>query len=104
MNQSQAEAKKSQARFQERLVEDERHAQEKQLAPQKRRIGTKLCKQQGFTVLIGFTEAVSPDLDRIQIRVVAATNGPPRYVQDSSFREQVLWDDSASWSLCESAE
>lgn len=103
MNQSQWDAERSRTQFRQFLAEDERQVREEHLAPQKRKIGTKICKQQGATVFIGFTEAVSPDIDRIQIRVVAATNGPPRYVQDSSFREQVLWDNPVNWSLCDAS-
>ena len=44
-----------------------------ELSPLKRKIGAKLCKTEHQITYIAFTEAVSPDLDRIQIRVSAAT-------------------------------
>ncbi len=70
---------------------------ESDLAPLKRRIGTKLCKTETDRTFIGFTEGVSPDMDRIQIRVVAANSrGLPL-----EFREQVIWDAPANWRLCE---
>lgn len=70
---------------------------ESDLAPLKRRIGSKLCKFETWRTFIGFTEGVSPDLDRIQIRVVAANSrGLPL-----EFREQIIWDSPANWRLCE---
>lgn len=74
---------------------------EAELSPMKRKIGAKLCKTERRITYIAFTEAVSPDLDRIQIRVSAATYGPPAHLAVADFREQILWDDPINWQLCE---
>lgn len=76
-------------------------AEEAKLTPLKKKIGTKLCKVQRSLTYIGFTEAVSPDLDRIQIRVTSATYGPPQHQPVDDFREQILWDEPVNWQLCE---
>ncbi len=70
---------------------------EAELAPLKRRIGTKLCRTENGRTFIGFTEAVSPDMDRIQIRVTAAHSGG----MPLDFREQIVWDAPIGWRLCE---
>lgn len=75
--------------------------EEAKLTPLKKKIGTKLCQIKGRIHYFGYTEAVSPDLDRIQIRVSGATNGPPMNRAVEDFREQILWDDPVNWQLCE---
>lgn len=74
---------------------------EAELSPMKRKIGAKLCKTERSITYVGFTEAVSPDMDRIQIRVAAATYGPPRFNAVDGFREQILWDEPVNWTLCD---
>jgi hypothetical protein len=76
-------------------------AEEAKLTPLKKKIGTKLCQVKGRFHYFGYTEAVSPDLDRIQIRVSGATDGPPSNRSVDDFREQILWDDPVNWQLCE---
>ncbi len=51
-------------------------AEETKLTPLKKKIGTKLCLVTGRVHYFGYIEPVSPDLDRIQIRVPGATDGP----------------------------
>lgn len=65
--------------------------------PQKRQIGTKLCRTTPVQewVEVGFTEGVSAD--KIQIRVVQRARGR---VSDGSFRESIVWDYPDNWSLC----
>lgn len=75
--------------------------EEAKLTPLKKKIGTKLCQVKGRLHYFGYTEAVSPDLDRIQIRVSGATDGPPSNRAVDDFREQILWDDPMNWQLCE---
>ncbi|MBK7145620.1 MAG: hypothetical protein IPH76_10625 [Xanthomonadales bacterium] len=74
---------------------------EENLAPLKRRIGTKLCRDHKSMTFIGYTEAVSPDLDRIQIRVVAQTFGPPKHQPVPDYRPEIIWDAPINWRLCE---
>lgn len=50
---------------------------------------------------IGYTEAVSPDLDRIQIRVVAQTFGPPKHQPVPDHGPEIIWDAPINWRLCE---
>ena len=80
---------------------DALRAKEAELTPLKKRIGTKLCQIKGRMRYIGYTEAVSPDLDRIQIRVSAAADGPLMNRPVEDFREHILWDDPVNWQLCE---
>ncbi|MBK6726352.1 MAG: hypothetical protein IPG63_03685 [Xanthomonadales bacterium] len=74
---------------------------EAELAPLKRRIGTKLCRDRESMTFIGYTEAVSPDLDRIQIRVVAQTFGPPKHYPVRDYRPEIIWDAPINWRLCD---
>ncbi len=86
----------------QRMHEATRRVQEEAAsAPLKRRIGAKLCKVEGQHLFVGFTESVSPDMDRIQVRVVSAYGGLSMRQRDASFREQVLWDNPIHWSLCD---
>lgn len=74
---------------------------EEALAPLKRRIGAKLCKKAEYMTYIGYTEAVSPDLDRIQVRVVAATYNSRTHSPVRDYRPEILWDAPINWRLCE---
>lgn len=101
LSQAEVDAEREAAAAQQSQLAHAARAKEAELSPLKRRIGTKLCKTEGRVVYVGFTEAVSPDLDRIQIRVTAATSGPPRFNPDDGFREQILWDEPVNWTLCD---
>ncbi len=72
--------------------------------PQKSQIGTSICKTQSDVLLEGFTEARSPDSNKIQIRIWRASfpeNGRPSRVSPPGFKEQIIWDDPDNWTLCQ---
>lgn len=79
----------------------ERVLHEQALLPKKREIGAKLCRITGEYRYIGFTEALSPDNDKVQIRVARAELASSPNVQPGGFEPHLIWDDPNRWSLCE---
>jgi len=67
---------------------------------QKREIGTKLCKRAGRTTFIGYTERVSPDNGKIQIRVAAQVLTSAPSLSAGGFEGSIIWDDPTGWDLC----
>jgi hypothetical protein len=74
---------------------------EQAMLPKKREIGARLCQLRGSYRYMGFTEAVSPDNAKVQIRVSGAVSVDPDVPQPRSFTEHIVWDDPNRWSLCE---
>lgn len=74
---------------------------EQAMLPRKREIGAKLCQLRGSYRYIGFTEAVSPDNDTVQIRVSGAVSVDADVPQPRTFTEHTVWDDPNRWTLCE---
>ena len=75
--------------------------------PKMRQIGTRLCrdhsdKQLESTIrFVGFTEGVSPDNGKIQIRVVEAQVINAPNLRPGGFQPHITWDDPMNWELCE---
>lgn len=72
--------------------------------PLKSQIGASICKPDRRVLLQGFTEGVSPDNGKIQIRVWRASypnNGRPSSLTPSDFQPTVIWDDPDNWMQCE---
>lgn len=67
----------------------------------KQKIGTRICKAQGSTVFIGYTEKVSPDNGKIQVRISDASSGGPNGRSMDDFKETIIWEDPTLWDLCE---
>ena len=67
----------------------------------KQKIGARLCKVSGNITYVGFTENVSPDNGKVQLRISSAfqTNSPSRLVPD--IKESIIWEDPTLWDLCE---
>lgn len=74
---------------------------EQAMLPKKREIGARLCQIRGAYRYIGFTEALSPDNNKVQIRVARAELATSPSVQPGGFEQHVIWDDPNRWSLCE---
>lgn len=69
--------------------------------PQRRLVGSKLCRESEGWLLVGFVEAKSPDIDKVQIRVVAQTTKSNRNASAGGFKETIVWDDPDNWYLCD---
>ena len=76
-------------------------AAEAENVPLKRQIGARLCKTVGEWQFVGFTEAVSPDTGKVQIRLVDQLHVGAPSLRAGEFREQTLWDHPDLWTLCE---
>lgn len=67
----------------------------------KTQIGARICRQDGSTRYVGFTEGVSPDNGKIQIRVVDATLGNSSTLRPGDFEPSIIWAHPDDWELCE---
>jgi hypothetical protein len=67
-------------------------SQQQRELPAKRKIGARLCRQADGWQLVGFTEGVSPDNGKLQVRVSSQHRPGALNVQPGGFREQVIWD------------
>lgn len=67
----------------------------------KQKIGTRICRIESGIRYVGYTEAVSPDNGKIQIRVADAHfDGHPRS-HPGGFQPSILWGNPDDWDLCE---
>lgn len=103
--------RKSETEREARLVEEREHAVRRSRleqheamaqaeAPAKRQIGATVCSVRAGMGYAGYTEQVSPDINRIRIRVVrhfAPDSG--RFLLNVP-REEHLWDHPDNWYLC----
>ena len=70
-------------------------------APDRRKIGAKICKKADGWILVGFVEGKSVDTEKVQIRIANQhAENQPR-IQAGGFREQIIWDSPDNWFLCE---
>lgn len=72
--------------------------------PLKSQIGASICKLNGRVLWQGFTEGISPDNGKIQIRIWRASypdNGRPSSLSPSGFQPAVVWESPDGWKLCE---
>ncbi len=68
--------------------------------PRIRQIGSRICRVDSGVRYIGFTEGVSPDNGRIQIRVSDAhADGYPG-LRPGGFQSSIIWDDPMNWDIC----
>ena len=68
---------------------------------QKQQIGARICQLQGGIKYVGFTEGVSPDNGKIQIRVSEARYADHPRAGPRDFQPSILWDNPDAWELCE---
>ncbi len=68
---------------------------------EKRKIGTRICRIDGGIRYVGFTEGVSPDNGKIQIRVAEAQLGGRADSTPGRFQPSIVWDSPDRWELCE---
>lgn len=73
-------------------------------APERRKVGHRLCRLEGQFLMVGFVERFAPETDKVQIRVVdkyLSDGGPTHgYIRPSGFQPGILWDDPDQWRLC----
>lgn len=69
--------------------------------PLKQRIGTRICRSDKGVDYAGFTEAVSPDNGKIQIRVSEARLAGAPTLSPGGFTSKVIWDHPDNWEVCE---
>lgn len=84
--------------------EARRQSEAERTRPLKTQIGAGICKLQRGVLFEGFTEAKSPDNNKIQIRIVRASfssDGQPSPVSPAGFKEQIIWDDPDLWQMCQ---
>lgn len=74
---------------------------EQRTLPRKRQIGARLCRDEGRWQFVGFTEGVSPDNGKVQIRVIGQHAAGSPSLQAGGFKEHIIWDAPEAWSLCE---
>lgn len=67
----------------------------------KREIGTKICREQNSVYFLGFVEAISPNSNKIQIRVANASYKPDFMWTIGGFSPHIIWDDPGNWQVCE---
>ena len=67
----------------------------------KRQVGARLCKMVDQWQFVGFTEAISPDNGKLQIRVVDQRHAGTSRLRPKGFREQIVWEHPDHWTLCE---
>ena len=69
----------------------------------KKKIGATLCSRGQDNDYVGYTEANSPDSNKIQIRISHAYyKGSTTLRKD--FTPNIVWDDPDNWMLCEAAD
>lgn len=73
-------------------------------APERRKVGHRLCRLDGQFLVVGFVERFAPETDNVQIRVVdkyRSDGGPVQgYIRPTGFEPGILWDDPDRWRLC----
>lgn len=87
---------------QERMLALARERAAKAVAeiPRKREIGARICRLERNVTYVGYTEKVSPDNGKIQIRVAKAYLTDSPNLAPGGFREEILWDVPENWELC----
>ena len=68
---------------------------------EKRKIGARICRIEDGIRYVGFTEGVSPDNGKIQIRVAYAHLGGGAGSTPGGFQPSIIWDAPDRWELCE---
>lgn len=67
--------------------------------PLVRKLGTKICKQQGQFLYVGYVESFTDE--KLQIRVADALIAANHNYRDSGFTPSIVWDSPMNWDLCE---
>lgn len=67
----------------------------------KLQIGARICRTQDGVGYVGYTEAVSPDNGKIQIRVAEAMYGGHPGLRPGGFQPSIIWAHPDAWELCD---
>lgn len=67
----------------------------------KSKIGARICQDNGGVRYVGFTEGVSDDTGKIQIRIADAMVGGNPRMRPGGFQPSIIWDTPDAWELCE---
>lgn len=67
----------------------------------KSKIGARICQENGGIRYVGFTEGVSADTGKIQIRIADAMVGGNPRMRPGGFQPSIIWDTPDDWELCE---
>lgn len=67
----------------------------------KSQIGARICMTQAGIQYVGYTEAVSPDNGKLQIRIADAMVGGHGGLRPGGFQPSILWDSPDRWDICE---
>jgi hypothetical protein len=65
----------------------------------KRKIGARLCRQEGLSTVIGYVEALADEKVQIRISESYLTKSPG--YQAGDFQQRIIWDYPDNWLLCE---
>jgi len=95
------DAKTRQAEFKATSAAVAEQASDALTISQKRKIGARICRIEGSIRYVGFTEGVSPDNGKIQIRVSDARYVGSERSSPSGFQPSIIWDGPDQWDLCE---
>jgi hypothetical protein len=101
--QAQVAAEAAQTAHARALAEEQLRQQMATQNPKKRMIGTRVCQSRGIWVAIGYTEAVSPDNGKIQIRIADEQGANAPSIHPGGFQPSIIWDDPTIWELCDRA-
>lgn len=73
-------------------------------APDRRKVGNKLCRMEGQFQVTGFVERYAAETDKVQIRVVnkhlPRDSSRDGFIRPGGFQPGIIWDDPDGWSLC----
>lgn len=95
------DAETRQAEFKAASAATAKQASDSLAFSEKSKIGARICRIEGSIRYIGFTEAVSPDNGKIQIRVADAQLGGREGSRPGGFQPSIIWDNPDRWDLCE---
>ncbi len=65
----------------------------------KRKIGARLCRQEGLSTVIGYVEALADE--KVQIRISESYLTKMPGYQAGDFQQRIIWDYPDNWLLCE---
>lgn len=67
----------------------------------KTKIGARVCQEERGVRYVGFTEGISPDNGKIQIRVTNARYAAHPSVSPGGFQPSIIWANPDDWESCE---
>lgn len=95
------DAEKRQAEFKATSAAVAEQVKDNMTFTAKTKIGARVCRADGAIQYIGFTEGVSPDTGKIQIRVADAMIGGRAGSRPGGFQPTIIWDAPDNWEICE---